>query len=109
MSKQVIMYDEAADSCAFAPMSDDTFALVKKADGTFEPMTYNEWEALRCNQACEQVRARVAELDATPERKAQIEGFLERFRETMNIKYLEGKRSWVQVFTELFEDFEQLA
>ena len=108
MSKQVIVYDEAADSCAFAPCEDDTFALVKKADGTYESMTYNEWEALRCNQAFEQIRARVAELDASDEKKAQIEGFLEGFRETMNIKYLEGKRSWVQVFTQLFEDFEQL-
>lgn len=108
MSKQMIMYDETADACGFASVSDDTFVLVKKSDGTYEPMTYNEWEALRCNQACEQLRARVSELDASPEKKAQIEGFLDHFRETMNIKYLEGKRSWVQVFTELYEDFAAL-
>lgn len=108
MSKQVIVYDETADTCAFAPCDGDTFALVKKTDGSYESMTYNEWEALRCNQACEQLKARVAELDASPEKRAQVEGFLESFRETMNIKYLEGKRSWVQVFTELFEDFAEL-
>lgn len=108
MSKQVIMYDEKTDGVRFAQLSDDTFAVAEKADGTFEPMTYNEWEALRCRQACEKALAKVDALSADGAKKEQVKGFLSTFSDTMQHKYLEGNRSWVNLFDELVEDFSAL-
>lgn len=104
---QVIVYNEATDAVKFAPVEADTFALAEKADGTYESMTYNEWEALRCKQACEKI---VAELDvADGAKREKIKAALEEFSATMQQKYLEGNRSWVQLFELLAKDFKALA
>ncbi|WP_307739942.1 hypothetical protein [uncultured Parolsenella sp.] len=60
MSKRVIMYNEQSGDVKFAQVPDDTFVLSQAADGPWKSMTYGEWEALRCEQACEAAKARVA-------------------------------------------------
>lgn len=107
MSKQVIVYNEATDAVKFAPVEADTFALAEKADGTYESMTYNEWEALRCKQACEKVVAGLQVDDVA--KRAQISDALNEFSATMQQKYLEGNRSWVQLFELLAKDFVALS
>lgn len=100
---QVIIYDEATDTSRFAQVTADTFALAEKADGTFESMTYNEWEALRCRRACERT---VAALEG--EKAECIAAALEEFSATMQQKYLEGNRSWVQLFELLAKDLQEI-
>lgn len=109
MSKQIIMYNEERNETRFAQVDDETFVIAEKEDGSFESMTYNEWEALRCRQACEQLTAQVDELDVDDAKKALMKEFLANFTESMQVKYLEGKRSWTQIYTELVEDFAKLA
>lgn len=109
MSKQVIIYNEKTDNVRFAPVDEDTFVLSEQEDGTFKSMTYNEWEALRCRQACAQLKAKVDELSVDDAKKSLIRAFLDSFTQSMQVKYLEGKRSWTQIYTELFEDFAKLA
>ena len=107
MSKQVIMYGESNDSVRFAQVDEGTFALAEKADGTFESMTYSEWEALRCRQACEKVVAE--QLDGlSDDAQKKLAGYLEEFSATMQQKYLEGKLSWAQLFKLLAKDFKAL-
>ena len=108
MSKQVIMYNEESGDVKFAQVSDDTFVLAQAADGSWKSMTYGEWEALRCEQACEAAKARVDE--EVPEgRREDVKVFLDAFTKSMRVKYLEGKRSWGQIYDELLSDFVQLA
>lgn len=105
MSK-VIVYDEAIDKIEFAPVEPDTFALAKKADGGYEPMTYNQWEALRCRQACEKATADLKIEDAA--KRDKVRGFMDEFSATMQQKYLAGNRSWAQLFELLAKDFSEL-
>ena len=65
MSKQVIMYDEAHDEVRFAQVSDDTFVLCEGSDKEYRSMTYGEWEALRCQQACDAAKNRGASRDVS--------------------------------------------
>ncbi|MBT1166057.1 hypothetical protein [Bifidobacterium simiarum] len=87
----------------------DTFTLNEGLDGKFKSMTYGEWEALRCAQASAGIKAKVDELAVSDETKAEIKGFFDSFTESMTIKYIQGKRSWGQIYGELFEDFSKLA
>lgn len=105
----MVMYDEVNDGVAFAEVNSDTFAVVKREDGTFAPLTYNEWEALRCRQASEGACAKLADADMDEALKAEVSGMIASFSETMQSKYLHGNRSWVQLFDELLEDFTKLA
>ena len=109
MAKQVILYDEASDAVSFAPLAADTFALKKGTDGTYESMTYNEWEALRCKQACDAVVAKLAESGLDEQGRKDVASRLEEFSATMQQKYLEGNRSWAQLFELLAKDLEALA
>lgn len=108
MSKQVIMYNEQSGDVKFAQVSDDTFVLSQAADGSWKSMTYGEWEALRCEQACEAAKARVAE-DIPEASQEDVKIFLDGFTRSMKVKYLEGKRSWGEIYNELLADFKQLA
>ena len=108
MSKQVIMYNEESGDVKFAQVSDDTFVLAQAADGSWKSMTYGEWEALRCEQACEAAKARVDE-EVPEASREDVKAFLDAFTESMKVKYLEGKRSWGQIYDELFADFSKLA
>ena len=108
MSKQVIMYNEESGDVKFAQVSDDTFVLSQAADGSWKSMTYGEWEALRCEQACEAAKARVAE-EVPEAAQTDVTAFLDAFTASMKVKYLEGKRSWGQIYDELLEDFKKLA
>ncbi|MBW3088750.1 hypothetical protein KIH77_08425 [Bifidobacterium sp. 82T24] len=87
----------------------DTFTLNEGLDGKFKSMTYGEWEALRCAQASAGIKAKVDELDVADDVKAEIKGFFDSFTKSMTIKYIQGKRSWGQIYGELFEDFSKLA
>ena len=106
---QVIIYDEASDAVKFAPLAADTFAIAQKADGSLESMSYNEWEALRCKQACAAAVAQLAESPMDEAKRAQVAEYLEEFSATMQQKYLEGNRSWAQLFELLVKDFQALA
>ena len=108
MSKQVIMYDEKSGDVRFAQVSDDTFVLAQAADGSWKSMTYGEWEALRCEQAAEAAKARV-EAELPEDRRAAAVEMLDSFTAGMRVKYLEGKRSWGQIYDELVDDFKALA
>ena len=108
MSKQVIMYNEERDECKFAQVSDDTFVLSETPDGAWRSMTYAEWESLRCEQACAAAKDRATK-ELEGEKAEQVCAFLDSFTDAMRVKYLEGKRSWGQIYTELLEDFEKLA
>lgn len=87
----------------------DTFTLNEGLDGKFKSMTYGEWEALRCAQASAGIKDKVDELTVADDVKAEIKGFFDSFTEAMTIKYTQGKRSWGQIYGELFEDFSKLA
>ncbi|PJM73370.1 hypothetical protein CS006_04845 [Bifidobacterium primatium] len=87
----------------------DTFTLNEGLDGKFKSMTYGEWEALRCAQASAGIKAKVDELDVADDVKAEIKGFFDSFTESMTVKYIQGKRSWGQIYGELFDDFAKLA
>ena len=106
---QMIIYTEATDSIEFSEVKDDTFAIIKGEDGTFAPMTYNEWEALSCRQAAEGALAKLSESELAEDAKTEVAGMLNSFSETMQSKYLHGNRSWVQLFDELLNDFAKLA
>lgn len=108
MSKQVLLYDEEHEEVQSVQVGDDTFVLAKRVDGKLHPMTYGEWEALRCEQACAATKERAAR--EIPEgSRDQVCTFLDAFTESMRVKYLEGKRSWGQIYQELLEDFEAFA
>ncbi|PWG60129.1 hypothetical protein [Bifidobacterium catulorum] len=93
-----------------APLADaDTFTLNESLDGKFKSMTYGEWEALRCAQASDGIKAKVDGLDVADETKAEIKGFFDSFTKSMTVKYIQGKRSWGQIYGELFDDFSKLA
>lgn len=106
---QVILYNESKDTMANAAVEADTFALIQRADGVFEPLTYNEWEALRCKQACASAIAKLADSDLDEAHRAQLAGYLDEFSSVMQQKYLDGNRSWNQLFELLSRDFQQLA
>lgn len=106
---QMIIYTEATDSVEFSEVKGDTFAIVKGEDGSFAPMTYNEWEALRCRQAAEGALAKLEAAGLSADAKAEVSAMLSSFSETMQSKYLHGNRSWVQLFDELLDDFAKLA
>ncbi|OXN00155.1 hypothetical protein [Bifidobacterium vansinderenii] len=86
-----------------------TFVLNEGLDGKFKSMTYGEWEALRCAQANAGIKAKVDELTVSDEAKAEIKGFFDSFTDSMTVKYIQGKRSWGQIYDELFADFSKLA
>lgn len=76
----------------------DRQVLSQAADGPWKSMTYGEWEALRCEQACEAAKARVAE-DIPEASQEDVKIFLDGFTRSMKVKYLEGKRSWARSTT----------
>ncbi|PLS32014.1 hypothetical protein Uis1B_0106 [Bifidobacterium margollesii] len=93
-----------------APLtSADTFTLNESLDGKFKSMTYGEWEALRCAQASAGIKAKVDALAVSDDVKAEIKGFFDSFTKSMTVKYIQGKRSWGQIYGELFDDFSKLA
>lgn len=108
MSKQVIMYNEESGDVKFAQVSDDTFVLSQAADGSWKSMTYGEWEALRCEQAAEATKER-AKAELSAETAEDVCVFLDQFTKSMKVKYLEGKRSWGEIYSEIYEDFKQLS
>ncbi len=108
MSKQIIIYNEERDECRNAQVDESTFVISEQSDGTFRTMTYAEWETLRCQQANEAAKARVAQMDVDDAKKEQLYGFLDSFTEGMGVKYLQGARSWGQIYSELVDDFEAL-
>lgn len=87
----------------------DTFTFAADPNGEFKSMTYGEWEALRCRQANSGIRAKVDALDLDATVKSEIISFFDSFTEDMNIKYLQGKRSWQQLYDELFDELFKLA
>ena len=107
-SKQVIMYDEKTNEVKFAQVSDDTFVLSQAEDGSWRSMTYAEWETLRCEQACEAAKTRAAE-ELPEDAREKVCAFLDSFMDAMRVKYLEGKRSWGQIYDELVDDFKALS
>lgn len=92
MSKQVIMHNEQSGDVKFAQVSDDTFVLSQAADGSWKSMAYGEWEALRCEQATEVAKSRVA-VELPEAKRAAALAMLDAFTVGMRVKYLEGKRS----------------
>lgn len=55
-------------------------------------MAYGEWEALRCEQATEVAKSRVA-VELPEAKRAAALAMLDAFTVGMRVKYLEGKRS----------------
>ncbi|WP_283679243.1 hypothetical protein [Lentilactobacillus sp. Marseille-Q4993] len=77
-------------------VSDETFAL--KFDGSsWESMDYMKWEDLRINEALEDVKGEFSQ---------STQDSLARFVAGMDIKY-QGKKSWVELLTELGKEFDK--
>ena len=108
MSQKILLHKKATDACTAVEVEPDTFVLSEDAEGHVEKMTYDEWEALRCRQSCAALKEKVAASDLAADKKAKVEGYLDAFTQSMQVKYLEGARSWTQIYTELVEDFTDL-
>lgn len=108
MSQHVIVYDEKTGGVRNVQVNADTFAVANKADGTIEPMSYGQWEALRCRQAAEGARKRVAALDTSRNQSEHMTALVDALESNMRAKYLEGTCSWVQVFNAVLDAAEKL-
>lgn len=108
MSQKLLLHKKADDSCTAVEIDPDTFVLSEAEDGTVGKMTYNEWEALRCRQSCAALKEQVTASDLAADKKEKINGYLDAFTQSMQVKYLEGARSWTQIYTELVEGFSDL-
>lgn len=108
MSRSIIVYDEETGGVRNVQVNADTFAIASKADGTIESMSYGQWEALRCRQAAEGARRRVAALDTSKAQREHMTALVDALAGTMRVKYLEGTRSWVQVFDAVLDAAEKL-
>ncbi|MDR0847079.1 MAG: hypothetical protein LBN08_06165 [Lactobacillales bacterium] len=81
----------------------DTFVLNENLDSKFISMTYNEWEALRTRQANALIASKIASSPATDEEKLALTGLFQVLTDGLNVKYLEGAKSWTAIYTDLFE------
>lgn len=111
---------DKADTLGFACSSDElaeklkaalestSFALVSTGSLSFSSLTYNEWEALRICQAKEASIDKLHNSGLPQAAQEKIQGFFESFTEGMQVKYLQGKRSWVELYEELLKDFSSL-
>ena len=108
MSQKVLFHKKESDRAVAVELADDTFVVSEDAEGNLEQMTYAEWEALRCRQSCAALKDKVNAGPLPADKKAKVCGYLDSFTESMQVKYLEGARSWTQIYTELVSDFEDL-
>ena len=108
MSQKILFHKQATDAATAIELEPDTFVVTEAADGSLKQMTYGEWETLRCRQSNDALKAQVSQSELPADKRAKIEGYLDAFTRGMQVKYLQGARSWTQIYTELVEDFTDL-
>lgn len=108
MSQKILLHDQATDKARAIELEPSTFVVSEDKDGNLTQMTYNEWEALRVEQASEQLKAKLDEAVADEAKRAEAKALLDTLTASLRVKYLEGACSWVQIYTELVDGIARL-